>query len=58
MSKENELKCEELEDALSIAKSLVRNFYSVKIIPVKNNDSYYDMIDYCKIEYSDCKKEF
>lgn len=58
MDKENELKCEELEDALAIARSLVRNFYSVKIIPVKNNDSYYDEIGYCKIEYSDCKKEF
>lgn len=58
MSKENEIKCEYLNDALRIVESLVKNFYNVKIIPVKDDRSYYDKINYYKIEYSDCKEEF
>lgn len=58
MSKENEVKCEYLDDALRIAEALVKNFYSVKIIPIKDDRSYYDKVNYYKIEYGDCKKEF
>lgn len=58
MSKENEVKCEYLNDALRIAEALVKNFYSVSIIPIKDDRSYYDKVNYYKIEYGDCKKEF
>ena len=49
MSKENEIKCEYLNDALRIAEALVKNFYSVNIIPIKDDRSYYDKVNYYKI---------